>query len=198
MGIISNGTTILDNGAFDVSLGNQVLVSETTASGASNVQFTSGIDTTYPVYRIDLIGVTCSTNDRNLQFNLSIDGGSNYNVSKSFNGSYAQSNDNSLAYNGSLAAYNNTGNQTIGYNGGTNASSGISGSFWMFEPGGTTFTKKIMVFTNTKSYESAISRTLFVCGQYNGTDNIDAVKFEFDSRGGTISGIFKLYGFKDS
>src|SRR5210317_2146289 len=82
MPFISNGTTILDNGAFSVSLGNQVLISEQTASASASISFTSGIDSTYPIYRFEFIDIHPSTNDVDFQFNLSTDGGSNYNVTK--------------------------------------------------------------------------------------------------------------------
>jgi hypothetical protein len=52
MAFISNGTTILDNGAFDVSLGSQVLLStEQTASASASISFTSTLDSTYPIYK---------------------------------------------------------------------------------------------------------------------------------------------------
>ena len=39
MAFISNGTTILDNGAFSLSLGNQVLIKEVTARREGNFPF---------------------------------------------------------------------------------------------------------------------------------------------------------------
>ena len=42
MPFISNGTTILDNGAFSVSLGSQVLIKEITASSDASISFVDG------------------------------------------------------------------------------------------------------------------------------------------------------------
>ena len=39
MGIISNGTTILDNGAFQASLGSKILIKEITASSSATLSF---------------------------------------------------------------------------------------------------------------------------------------------------------------
>src|SRR5210317_1953125 len=82
MPFISNGTTILDNGAFNVSLGNQVLISEQTASASASISFTSGIDSTYPIYKFEFINIHAQTLNSEFTFNLSTDTGSNYNVTK--------------------------------------------------------------------------------------------------------------------
>ena len=49
MGLISNGTTLLDAGALDsgVATGAMTLISTQTASNSATVSFTSGIDSTY-------------------------------------------------------------------------------------------------------------------------------------------------------
>ena len=52
MGLISNGTTLLDAGATSsgVFSGTMVLLSSQTLSNAATVSFTSGIDSTYKEY----------------------------------------------------------------------------------------------------------------------------------------------------
>ena len=75
MAFISNGTTILDNGAFSVSLGSMVLLSEQTASASASISFTSGIDSTYPIYKFEFINIHPSVQNANPQFNFSTDGG---------------------------------------------------------------------------------------------------------------------------
>src|SRR6056300_692325 len=62
MAFISNGTTILDAGAFSVGLGNLVFISEQTASVSASISFTSGIDSTYPIYKFEFINIHASTN----------------------------------------------------------------------------------------------------------------------------------------
>jgi len=201
MGIISNGTTILDNGAFSVGLGSMVLLSEQTASGASSVQFTSGIDSTYPIYRIDIINAQGSANDKNFQINFSSDGGSNYNVVKTTTGFVAEHGEDgspsgSLFYNTFLDVAQSTGNQTLGYNGGTDSGDSTSGTVYLFNPSSTTFVKHFISHTNIRDYTNDL-RTLFVAGYLNTTSAVDAVRFTFISAN-VDDGIFKLYGIKDS
>jgi hypothetical protein len=52
MGFISNGTTILDNGAFSVGLGDLFLLSTQTASASASISFTTGIDSTYDILSV--------------------------------------------------------------------------------------------------------------------------------------------------
>ena len=54
MAFISNGTTMLDAGAFSTSLGSMVLIKTLTASSDSTLSFVDGsssvvLDNTYPV-----------------------------------------------------------------------------------------------------------------------------------------------------
>lgn len=51
MGLISNGTTIFDNGAMASGFGgNLIFISSATASASASIEFTSGIDSTYKEY----------------------------------------------------------------------------------------------------------------------------------------------------
>jgi hypothetical protein len=65
-----------------IAQGKMILISEQTASGSASISFTSGIDSTYPIYKFDFINIHPATDGVRLQFNLSTDGGSNYNVTK--------------------------------------------------------------------------------------------------------------------
>ena len=62
MAFISNGTTILDAGAFDVPLGNLVLLKEITASSDPSISLVDGssdvvLDDTYPIYKFEFINI---------------------------------------------------------------------------------------------------------------------------------------------
>ena len=116
MAFISNGTTILDAGAFNVNLGSLVLISEQTASSSSTVSFTTGIDSTYPIYKFEFIDIHPSSNDVNFQFNMSTDGGSNYNVTKTttfFRGYHTEAGAGSLAYDSARDLAQSTGNASL-------------------------------------------------------------------------------------
>jgi hypothetical protein len=52
MAVISNGTTLIDNGTLDAAVpaGKMTLLSTQTASASATISFTSGIDSTYDSY----------------------------------------------------------------------------------------------------------------------------------------------------
>ena len=95
MGVISNGTTLLDAGAIDsgVPTGAMTLIKTLTASGSSTLSFVHGassvvLDGTYKEYIFKFINIHPSGTNR-FQFNGSIDAGSNYNVVKTTTNSHA-------------------------------------------------------------------------------------------------------------
>ena len=59
MGVISNGTTLLDAGALDsgVVTGAMTLLSTSTASSSATIDITSGIDSTYKEYCFKFINI---------------------------------------------------------------------------------------------------------------------------------------------
>jgi hypothetical protein len=57
------------------------LISSQTASGSASIEFTSGIDSTYPIYKFEFINIHPASRTQ-LTFNFSSDSGSNYNVTK--------------------------------------------------------------------------------------------------------------------
>ena len=89
MGVISNGTTILDAGAIDsgVATGAMTLIKTLTASSSGTLSFVDGassvvLDGTYKEYVFKFIGIHPGTAETELTFNMSADTGSNYNVTK--------------------------------------------------------------------------------------------------------------------
>jgi hypothetical protein len=59
-----------------------VLLSTQTASGDASISFTTGIDSTYKEYMFIFNNIHPATDRAKLNFNLSTDGGSSYNVTK--------------------------------------------------------------------------------------------------------------------
>jgi len=199
MPFISNGTTILDNGAFSVSLGNQILISEQTASASASISFTSGIDSTYPIYRFEYINCHPATNDIGFQVNFSTDGGSNYNVTKTTTAFYAQHRENDttvFTYYSAVDQAQGTGFQFLTGGTGNGNDESLSGYLLLFNPSSTTFVKHFM--TNTQEYNAApSSNNYYMAGYGNTTSAINAVRFQMSS-GNIDSGTIKLYGIKDS
>ena len=200
MPFISNGTTILDNGAFSVSLGNQILISEQTASSSASVEFTSGIDSTYPIYRFEFINIHSQNNSVDLTFNLSTDGGSNYNVTKTtthfWTANYESLALNYFTYGADLDLAQSTSFQIITDNVGNENDESSSGTMTLFNPSSDTFVKHFMTDINTYGQDNSSYRN-FVAGYGNTTSAVDAIQFKFAS-GNIDSGTIKLYGIKDS
>jgi hypothetical protein len=85
MALISVSNNALQNITVvpaSVPSGALVLLSTQTASSSASLSFTSGIDSTYDSYVFKFINIHPATDAVYFQFNLSTDGGSNYNVTK--------------------------------------------------------------------------------------------------------------------
>ena len=88
MGVISNGTTLLDSGSLSSGLtGAMTLIKTLTASSSANLSFVHGtssvvLDSTYKEYVFKFIDIHPATNSAGFRFNLSVDTGGNYNVTK--------------------------------------------------------------------------------------------------------------------
>jgi len=201
MAFISNGTTILDNGAFDVNLGSMVLLSEQTASSSANISFTSGIDSTYPIYKFEYINCHPQTDGQNFQVNFR-DGGSNYDATKTTTAFTAYHNESdsatSLEYESSNDLAEATGFQTIVGGGGTGNDNdqSVSGILYLFNPSSTTFVKHFLN-TSHHAHNNNFAIQHYVSGYCNTTSAIDGVQFKFAS-GNIDAGTIKLYGIKDS
>ena len=200
MPFISNGTTILDNGAFNVSLGSQVLISEQTASASASIEFTSGIDSTYPIYRFEFINCNPATDSVVFQFNLSTDGGSTYAVTKTTTTFRTYHSEGGV---GGVLQYltgqdlaQSTSFQNISDSDiGNGSDESCSGSLEIYNPSSTTFVKHFLATMNTYQSVNYIMNN-FTAGYGNTTSSIDAIKFQMSS--GNFDGTIKLYGIKDS
>jgi hypothetical protein len=75
--------TVADITSFpNASGGTLVLLSTQTASASATISFTTGLDSTYDEYIFKFIDIHPATDSVGFQFNMSTDGGSNYNVTK--------------------------------------------------------------------------------------------------------------------
>jgi len=206
MAIISNGTTIANAGAFNASLGSQVLIKSITASSDSTISFVDGassvvFDNTYPIYVFKFINIHPATDGADLTFNGSTDGGSNYNTTKTTTSFYGYHNEGdsaaAVAYEGSHDVAQSTGYCQIGGDAlGADNDQSCSGTMFIFSPSSTTFVKHFIVNMNTLT-EADYSVNQYTAGYMNTTSAVDAVDFKMSS-GNIDSGTIKLYGIKDS
>ena len=159
------------------------------------------MDSTYPIYVFKFINIHPSNNSPEFQFNMSIDAGSNYNVTKTSTSFLAYLNegdtDNALAYDSGKDLAQGTGFQTISAGGvGNGNDESLSGSMYLFNPSSTTFVKHFM---STMQFYMAADYThnSYVTGYGNTTSAVDSVQFKFGA-GNIDLGKIKLYGIKDS
>ena len=196
----NNSLSAITSIPASISGGALNLISTQTASSSSTISFTSGIDSTYKEYIIKLINIHGSANYTTLGINFSIDGGSNYNATKTTTafGIYHSEGDsyNALVYSTSGDIAQGTGDQTlnIGDNTGIDDDESISGIVHLFDPSNTTFVKHFITRVNMVSGSGEPhSVDGYTAGYVNSTSAVNAVRFQMAS-GNIDSGTFKLYG----
>jgi len=200
MAFISNGTTILDNGAFSVGLGSLVLISEQTASSSSSISFTSGIDSTYPIYKFEFINIHAGTIDSRLLLKGSTNSGSSYGVTKTttaFQSAHAENDSYAdIVYMTTGDLVQSTDGQRLITQGmGNNSDDNFCGEMFLFNPSSTTFVKHFIIRT-IQNDKNPNANDSFVAGYFNTTSSINAIQFVQTS--GNFDGTIKLYGIKDS
>ena len=204
MAFISNGTTILDAGAFSASLGSMVHIKTITASSSGTVSFVHGsssvvFNNTYPVYCIKGIQIHPSNSDE-LGFNGSTDTGSNYNVTKTTTHFYVihaeDGTQGNMYYNSSEDIAQGTGfqNLTTASQIGTGNDCCADGELWIFNPSSTTYVKHFWArFPYMDSRSPQYVYDCFTAGYFNTTSAIDAVQFKYHA-GNIDAGDICLYG----
>ena len=207
MAFISNGTTILDAGAFSASLGAMTFIKNVTVSGASNATILHGsssvvFDSTYPVYVIKYINVMSSAG-QNIAMNFTTNG-SDYNVNITATPFVAEhSEDDSsvarLMYSTGYDQAEGTDQVVFNINKGglqNDSDASASGEIYIYNPSSTTFMKHFVSRANSMS-EYPGSTDNYVAGYANTTSAVTGVRFHAVSSN-TIYGTFLLYGIKDS
>ena len=204
MGLISNGTTIFDAGALDsgVAKGAMTFIKKLTADGSgTTLSFVHGssdvvLDSTYKEYLFLFKDIHHSQADRNLNFNLSTDSGSNYNVAKTTTFFYATHGEDdgggAIEYRTGTDLAQGTGVQPMmqGIKG-DNDSSG-AGYMHLFNPGSTTFVKHFLC-NNVLMQDNTLVQNTYIGGYGNTTSAIDAIQFSVNS-GNIDAGTICLYG----
>ena len=191
--------------ASSIPSGALTLIKTLTASSSSTLSFVHGssdvvLDSTYPIYKFSFINIHPSDNDKGLQFNMSADSGSNYNVTKtttSFRQLHAE--DDSYAVleyrtGEDLAQSTDYKYVTAGEGNGNDVDG--AGELFLFNPSSTTFVKHFLS-RSIMYYEINAPFNWFMSGYGNTTSAVNAIQFKMNS-GNIDSGTIKLYGIKDS
>ena len=184
----------------NLAQGKMTLLQTQTASSSSSIDFTSNIDSTYPIYLFKFINIHPASDNTGFTVGFR-DGGSSYDATKTStffrsrqeeDGSAA-----SLSYETSYDLAQSTDFQSLSANTlGTDNDQSFSGELFLFNPSSTTFVKHFIARGNV--YHAAnIQQDNYVDGYCNVTAAIDAVQFKQTS-GNIDAGTIKLYGIKDS
>jgi len=201
MGVISNGTTLLDAGALDsgIATGDMTLISTSTASSSATIDITSGIDSTYKEYIFKFIDIHQATDGADFQFQVDTGTNTSYNQTITSMGilSYHQEDGSAAAlgaHSGSAILHQETGFQDLGRSLGNDNDQSLSGELHLFEPSSTTFVKHFMGVINEAANDNGTNQR-FVAGYVNTTTAITRIRFKADS-GNIDSGTIKMYGIK--
>jgi len=198
MGVISNGTTLLDSGSLTSGLaGSMTLISTTTASSDATVTIASGINSTYKEYIIKYINVHPATDNQDFTVNFR-DGSTAYDATKTttfFTAHHGEDDSPAtLQYSTGNDLAQSTGVQNLAYAVTNDNDGSVSGTLHLFDPSSTTFIKHFIANSHAMVDDGGVQNTnFFVAGYCNVTAAIDGVQFKFDS-GNIDAGTFKLYG----
>ncbi len=192
-----------DADALEATLsgGSMTFIKKLTASSSSTLSFVDGssdvvLDSTYKEYIFMFRDIHPSGDGAHFSFNFSVDGGSNYNVTKTSTMFYARHDEadsaTALNYNTSGDIAQGTGIQTFARSLGNDNDASAGGFLHLFEPSSTTFVKHYKGAVNYLEANDYTYNT-FLAGYGNTTSAINAVQFKFDS-GNFDQGTITLYG----
>ena len=184
------------------SLGSMVFIKKLTASSSATLSFVDGtdgvvLDNTYKEYLFTFNNIHPSTNDAILTFNMSVDSGSNYNVTKTstYFRAYLSEDNNfqSFGYDTGYDLAQSTSFQRVSGSIGAGNDENFGGTLKLFNPSSTTFVKHFISQGATQRNAIQWIWNSYMAGYGNTTSSIDAVQFKMDS-GNIDAGDICLYG----
>ena len=193
-----NNRSVKDVTAFGSisSLGSLTHIATQTASSSASLSFTSGINNTYKEYIFYFIDIHPASDSVNFTFNMSIDTGSNYNVTKTttfFDAYVSESgSDATVAYSSSRDLAQSTNFQILAREIGNDNDQATSGFLHLFNPSSSVFVKHFISKLNS-AYSGNYTMQHYVAGYGNTTSAVDAVQFKMSS-GNIDSGQILLFG----
>ena len=183
------------------SLGSMTFIKKLTASGSATLSFVDGtdgvvLDDTYKEYYFTFNNIHPATDNVHFTFNMSIDGGSNYNVTKTttfFRAFHRESGaDPTLTYDVNRDLAQSTDFQPLASYLGNDNDQCSGGSMTLFNPSSTTFVKNFTSTTSDYNYVD-YAQNCFIAGYGNTTSAVDAIRFQMSS-GNIDAGDICLYG----
>ena len=143
---ISSVTALGSLSSGDLNL----LTTNNITSGVSSSSFTSNIDSTYDTYMFKFINMHAANEYDPFQINFSVDGGSNYNVTKTstaLNSYMLETNSSGAIYRSAWDLAQSTSDQIIAQELGNGNDESASGFMYLYEPSSTS---KVKHFIGTK------------------------------------------------
>ena len=200
MGLISNGTTLLDAGSVSAAKGALTLIKTLTASSSATLSFVDGassvvLDNSYKEYMFTFNNIHPATDQTSLLFQANAAGGSGYDETMTTNTWQAQHSEggsSELSYEGGMDQSQGTAFQRIAHEIGNGNDEASSGYLYIFNPSNTTFVTHYISRFNAYRYND-YSQTHYSGGYFNTTAAIDEFQFKMSS-GNIDAGDICLYG----
>ena len=188
------GITVLANATDGITL-----ISSQTASNSASISFTTGITSTYKAYKFVFVNMHPASDNVKFEFNMSTDGGSNYNVTKTttFFVAYHDEADTAtgLSYQAGLDLAQSTAFYNLTSGIGNSSDESASGSLLIFNPSSTTYVKHFIANTNNLRNDVIYFYNNYTAGYGNTTSAVNAVQFKMSS-GNIDAGTIYMYGIK--
>ena len=186
--------------AGQLASGSLVPISEQTASGSASISFTTGIDSTYPIYKFEFINIHPSANAKSLTFQTDTGTNTNYNIACTTTAIKVYHNEpdseTELGYDTQYDAAQSTSFINLAEEIMSNNDSSVSGTLTIFNPSSSTFVKHFM--SDMHGMRNDVYAWRFMkAGYFNTTTALTRFQFKLNS-GNIDSGKIKLYGIKDS
>ena len=184
-----------------LNTGSMVFIKKLTASSSGTLSFVNGssdvvLDSTYKEYVFTFKDIHPSNDNVDFYVNASVDGGSNYNATKTTTYFRAGTDEGdtgaSVDYRTSEDLAQSTGGQIILQQMGNDNDQCGSGTLHLFNPSSTTFVKHFISRVDGMAHNDQLLSD-FIAGYFNTTSAINAIQFSIEA--GTIeSGDICLYG----
>ena len=176
-------------------MGISTLISTSTASNASSVDITSGIDSTYDEYMFVFTDINPATDNTkfSVQFNVASQSGFNETMTTTYFNAYHQEDDGatSLSYTTGSDQAQATAYQSLADGVGNGSDESCSGVMHLFNPASTTYVKHF--YSRASIVEASPSANdIYVAGYVNVTGAVDEVSFKMSS--GNFDGVIQMYG----
>ena len=186
-----------------LTTGSMIFIKKLTASSSGTLSFVDGssdvvLDSTYKEYLFTFKNIHPGTAETALTFNMSVDSGSNYNVTKTTTFFRASKREDgggtpNVEYRTGDDLAQSTNFQPLSAVNGAGNDEAISGNLHLFNPSNTTFVKHFLGETNAYQINQDHTNHSLFAGYGNTTSAVDAVQFKMSS-GNIDAGDICLYG----